>query len=71
MSKYRHMTDHEIVSHVDKFGTEDEKSLLSAIWPLPPEADDCVRCAETRDEIAGMEDGIEAAIKALEEVRGE
>ena len=66
VSKYQHWTDEEIVAHIENFGTDDERELLSRFntdtshisteeWYA-----DCPYCEDKREQI-------DKAIQILEE----
>jgi hypothetical protein len=55
MSKYAHMTSDEIYSHIDKFGTDDEREIVEALvdYDPNPEPDwgDCPNCDDLAHEL--------------------
>ncbi len=65
MGKYTHMNESEIVSHVRKFGTEDEQEILSKIVPIL-DYEDCPNCEDRDAEIDELKSKISEAKTALE-----
>lgn len=65
MGKYTHLTEDEIVSHIEKFGTEDEREIMALVRPLA-DWNDCPVCEEKDSELIDLETKIEKAIEALE-----
>ena len=69
MSKYAHLNDDEIISHVEKFGTDDEKELARKLRPdyntSPDDIDwdGCPNCDDAdrniRQAIEKIEEGLE------------
>ena len=64
MSKFRHMNDKEIVSHIDAFGTNDERELLER-FQSDPDWSKCPECVCLATELKTAERQISKALKAL------
>ncbi len=64
MGKYTHLNEDEIISHVEKFGTEDEQEILNKIRPVL-DYEDCPHCENMAGDIDDLEDKIKEAIEAL------
>ena len=69
MSKYAHMTTDEIYSHIDKFGSEDEKCIADALYDASPEIDYscCPYCDDADTEIGVLEQKIIDALQYLKD----
>jgi len=46
MGKFAHLNEREIVSHVEKFGTADERDLLAKIY-AEPDWSECPNCEQS------------------------
>jgi len=64
MSKYLHLNEDEIISHVEKFGTEDEKDIVTKLRPKMA-YEDCPHCENMAGDIDDLKDTIKEAIEVL------
>lgn len=76
MSKYIHLNDDEIISHIEKFGTKDEKELVKKLRPdyntSPDDIDwdNCPYCSGTSDRAYEYEIERDEAIDKTEVLEG-
>ena len=77
--KFEHMTQDEVVSHIENHGTDEQKTLLGILYvcvdEIIPNWDDCPECANTDNKIDKVRDTIVEAlnvrdtiVEALEEL---
>jgi len=64
MGKYTHLNEDEIISHIEKFGTDDEREIISTIRPKM-HYEDCPHCEDKDDEVEVLKDKIFDAVKLL------
>ena len=71
MGKFTHLTEDEIVSHVEKYGTDDEREIMDKVRPIL-DYEECPYCAKNEEEsneankiISTLKSKIETAIEAL------
>jgi len=64
MSKYAHLNDDEIRSHIEKYGSEDEQTIVAKLHPRLA-YEDCPHCADMQDTIETLRDKIDEAVQAL------
>ncbi len=60
MGKYTHLREDEIISRIEKFGTEDEREILRKIMPVL-----CPHCEDKDEMIDDLESKIKEAIQVL------
>ena len=70
MGKYTHLTDAEVISYVEKFGTDDEKELLDKVHG-EPDWELCPECERREVIFSKSYEKIEGAIQKLTEAQSE
>lgn len=63
--KYRHLSDAELKSRIEQFGTDNEREILSRF--NEPDWDNCPNCEAKDREMLSQDEGIRAAIDILED----
>ncbi len=65
MGKFKHLNEQEIISHIEKFGTEDERELLGKLQ-LEPSCDGCIKAEEVMTILETVSLEVDKAIGKLE-----
>ena len=63
MGKYTHLNEDEIISHIEKFGTDDERDIIKKI--TVPDDLPCQFCEESKIDVEDLEEKIKEAIEVL------
>jgi len=64
VSKFKHMSEREVISHIENLGTEDEKELL-AVLQKEPDWSECPECVSLDAELNIAESKIAEAREVL------
>ena len=69
MPDFQHMTDDEIITYIENYGTEEQRVLVDKLCDFTtyeePDYDLCPHCADKRTEIDDLEEKIAEAKAAL------
>lgn len=69
---FQHMSQPEVIAHIEKFGSDEQRILLDKLHNKPPEIiwDDCPNCIETEGILLKARKKVDNFVNELVELLG-